>query len=93
MDRLQQQHRDRRHLDKGQEVACRLFVARRNPAVLFGSVDESLHEISLLVQVTIKLALIFQITPRGNHRFRSTVLNVADQLLTVESFLALAAVM
>ena len=41
MDRLQEQHRDRRDLDEGQEVACRLFVARRNTAKLFDAVDES----------------------------------------------------
>ena len=58
MDRLQQQHHDRRHLDEGQEVARRLVITGRDAAILFDAVDEALHQVSLLVQVAIKRALV-----------------------------------
>src|SRR5262249_22150497 len=86
VDRLQQQHRDRRDLDEGQKVACRLVVARRNTAKLFDAVDESFHQVPLLVQVAIQFALLFQVASRRNHRRGAAALNVIDQLLAVVTF-------
>ena len=79
MDRLHQQHRDRRDLDEGQEVARRLFVARRNTAKLFDAVDESLHQVPLFVQMAIKFPLVLQVAARRNHRFGTAALDVFEK--------------
>lgn len=68
MNRLLPQHRDRRQVDEGEEVPRRLLVARGYASKLFDAADESLHQVPLLIQVSVILSLILQVAARRNHR-------------------------
>src|SRR5438309_656916 len=70
-------------MDEPQEVATRLVVPGRHPAILLDPVDETLRQIPLLIEMLVVLSLENPILLRRDHRLRPTRLDRRDEFIPV----------
>src|ERR1700738_2765226 len=74
-------------MDEPQEIACRLLIPGRHPAILLDPVDETLRQIPLLIKMFVIITLENAILLRRDHRLRPTRLDRRNKFISIISFI------